>query len=55
MTKLMARAHTHMLMGLSTKGIGKMISNMVMVLRCGQMGLFMRDSTMREKRMDKEN
>ncbi len=46
----MAKGIIFMLMELSTKATGKMISNMALVWKRGLMGLYMKDSTVKERR-----
>jgi hypothetical protein len=53
--KQMEKEHTHMLMVLNIKEIGRMISSMAMELRLGLMVLFMRVNILKEKRMAKVN
>lgn len=54
-TKLMEEECILMLMGLSTVENGKMINNMEKVLNPGQMELYMKVSTMKERKMVEVN
>lgn len=53
MTRLMVLVLTLTRMGLSTKEVGKMTNNMELGLKGGLMELYMKDRTMKEKRMVK--